>query len=101
MAALPDYIDFLERDRLDAEDEKEARMEWIDNRERALLADDDVVLEELAGALADPRTRFQIAKYYRAGDRVQAMNVMHEWLPTFINERAEKDYQQARKEGRL
>lgn len=76
-------------------------MQWVNNRERVLMADDDVLLEELAGALADPRTRFQIVRHYRSGDRMQAMNVMHDWLPVFINERAEKDYEQAKMEGWL
>ncbi|NII54366.1 hypothetical protein [Luteibacter sp. SG786] len=95
------YDSVCESRRLDAEDEKEFAMEWIANRVRTLQADDDIVLEAMADSLADRRTRYKIAKSMRAGDLLQAVTVMHKYIPTYIAERADLDYEDAKQRGRL
>lgn len=101
MSALPCFASESERDRLDSEATKEFAMEWVASRVRALQADDDILLEAMADAMSDPRTRFDIAKLVRAGDLLQAMTVVHNYIPTYIAERADTDYEDAVQRGLL
>ena len=80
----------IDRHVYDAIDHEEAERDFIESVTRKLGADDDVLADGLSDALYDRRTRRQILKLIRAGDRLEAMNVMHTHATTtYINEQAE------------